>query len=77
MIRAKPLIKLFFNRKNKIVISNIVVIDDDEFMRGLIKTLLIKAGHEVIIAKDGLVPLVPKKRSRYIKIKDRDKSQEE
>ena len=33
--------------------SSILVIDDDEFMRGLIKTLLTKAGHEVIIAKDG------------------------
>jgi DNA-binding NtrC family response regulator len=33
--------------------SNILVIDDDEFMRSLISTLLTKAGHEVIIAKDG------------------------
>lgn len=33
--------------------SNILVIDDDEFMRGLISTLLKKAGHEVTIANDG------------------------
>ena len=33
--------------------SKILVIDDDEFMRSLIATLLTKAGHEVIIAKDG------------------------
>ncbi|NCA85576.1 MAG: sigma-54-dependent Fis family transcriptional regulator [Clostridia bacterium] len=33
--------------------SNILVIDDDEFMRNLISTLLKKAGHEVTIAKDG------------------------
>lgn len=33
--------------------SYILVIDDDEFMRGLISTLLTKAGHEVLIAKNG------------------------